>query len=248
MRPDRSLGLSPQSFDLSPELCGLDGALAVGHYSDVPTVFTHAAVGYAAARAAGGRRPFPARILIAATLLPVVPDLDVLLRPWFRYGHPLGHRGISHSLAFALFLGVLAALACRQDAARVPGGIGGLALLFTTIAASHGILDALTDGGMGIPFLMPFDNSRYFFPVRPIPVSPIRVSSLLSDWGLEVLRGELLLIWPFAAAAVVWARGRGRARAAVVLLLAAVGAAAWGQRLGAFAAYAGPGTSWWWGG
>ncbi len=202
----------------------------------MPTVFTHAAIGCAAARAAGGRRPFPARTLIAATLLPVIPDLDVFLARWFgfHYGHPLGHRGISHSLAFALFLGVLAAVACRRDAARMRGGSGGLALLFTAIVASHGVLDALTDGGMGIPFFMPFNTSRYFFPIRPIPVSPIGVSAFLSDWGLEVLRGELLLIWPFAAAAVAWSWRGGRLRVAASLLLVAVGVGAWAWQLNGF--------------
>ncbi len=168
----------------------------------MPTVFTHVVVGYAAARAATARRPVPARLLIVAALLPVVPDLDVLLGPWFPWGHPLGHRGFSHSLAFALLLGVVAAVACRKAAAAVPGGAGGLAVLFAAITASHGVLDALTNGGSGVGFFIPFVDGRYFFPVRPIPVSPIRLSSFLSDWGLFVLQEELLLIWPFAAAAV----------------------------------------------
>jgi len=198
----------------------------------MPTVFTHAVVGYAAARAAAGRRRFPARVLVVAAALPVIPDLDVLLRPWFAYGHPLGHRGFSHSLAFALLLGVLAAVALRKDAAAAPGGAGGLALLFTAILASHGILDALTDGGIGIAFFFPFDNTRYFFPVRPIPVSPILLSSFLSDWGLFVLRGESLLVWPFAAAAVAWSRRDGRLGAAATLVFLAAGVAAWVSCLG----------------
>ena len=202
----------------------------------MPTVFTHAVVGYAAGCAAAGRCRVHARILVAGALLPVIPDLDVFVARafGFSYGHPLGHRGFSHTLAFALILGVLAAVACRRDAVIVPGGVGGLGLLFTAIAASHGLLDALTDGGMGIPFFMPFDNARYFFPVRPIPVSPIRVSAFFSDWGLEVLQGEVLLIWPFAAAAVAWSRNGGRLRVAASVLLAAVGVATWAWRLGGF--------------
>jgi inner membrane protein len=199
----------------------------------MPTVFTHAVVGFTAARAAAARRHPSARLLIAATLLPVVPDLDVFLRPWFRYGHPLGHRGFSHSIAFALALGVLAALACRRDAGSVPGGLRGLGLLFAAIAASHGVLDALTSGGIGIPFFMPFSSARYFFPVRPIPASPINVSAFLSDWGVEVLREELLLVWPFAGAAIVWASDGRRLRPGA-LVLVAVGAAAWVWRLGGF--------------
>ena len=203
----------------------------------MPTVFTHAVVGYAAVHAAAGRRHPTARLLIVAALLPVVPDLDVFLRPWFRYGHALGHRGFSHSIAFALILGMLAAVACRRDAGSVPGGRGGLGLFCGAIAASHGVLDGLTSGGSGIPFFMPFSSARYFFPVRPIPASPIHVSAFLSDWGLEVLREELLLVWPFAGAAMAWSWDGGRLRPGA-FLLAAAGVAAWVWRLGGFRAAA----------
>jgi hypothetical protein len=39
---------------------------------------------------------------------------------------------------------------------------------FFVVTASHGALDAMTDGGLGIAFFAPFDNTRYFFPFRPI--------------------------------------------------------------------------------
>ena len=61
--------------------------------------------------------------------------------------------------------------------------------------ASHGFLDAMTDGGLGVAFFAPFDNQRYFFPWRPIRVSPIGVGRFFSDRGLAVLRSELLWIW-----------------------------------------------------
>ena len=38
---------------------------------------------------------------------------------------------------------------------------------------SHGVLDALTNGGLGVALLSPFDTGRIFFPIRPILVSPI---------------------------------------------------------------------------
>src|SRR5579872_845956 len=47
---------------------------------------------------------------------------------------------------------------------------------FFVVTASHGVLDAMTDGGLGIAFFAPFDNTRYFFPFRPIKVSPIGFS------------------------------------------------------------------------
>ncbi len=59
---------------------------------------------------------------------------------------------------------------------------------------SHGLLDALTDGGLGIAFFAPFNETRYFFPWRPIMVSPIGLSQFFSSWGLGVLLSELIWI------------------------------------------------------
>jgi len=60
---------------------------------------------------------------------------------------------------------------------------------------SHGLFDGLTDGGMGIAYLSPFSNTRYFFPWHPIPVSPIGVSDFISSYGMKVLGSELLWVW-----------------------------------------------------
>ncbi len=58
-------------------------------------------------------------------------------------------------------------------------------------AASHGMLDALTNGGLGVAFFSPFEPRRYFFPWRPIAVSPLSVSRFLAGRGLRILAGEL---------------------------------------------------------
>lgn len=63
------------------------------------------------------------------------------------------------------------------------------------VTASHGLLDALTDGGLGVAFFAPFDNHRYFLPWRPIRVSPIAMGRFFSGRGLAVLQSELLWIW-----------------------------------------------------
>lgn len=68
------------------------------------------------------------------------------------------------------------------------------AFLFASIA-SHGLLDAMTTGGLGVAFWSPFSNERYFLPCRVIRVSPIGVAPFLSQRGLEVLRSEILWIW-----------------------------------------------------
>jgi inner membrane protein len=77
--------------------------------------------------------------------------------------------------------------------------------------ASHGVLDAMTDGGSGVAFWAPFDDTRYFLPWRPIPVSPIG-RRFFTERGAAVLQAELLLVWlPGAvfAAVCAWARRRG---------------------------------------
>jgi inner membrane protein len=77
---------------------------------------------------------------------------------------------------------------------------------FFLATASHGLLDAMTDGGLGVACFSPFDNNRYFLPWRPIRVSPIGIGRFFSPRGLEVVRSELLWIWLPAALLVlsVW--------------------------------------------
>jgi inner membrane protein len=58
----------------------------------------------------------------------------------------------------------------------------------------------MTDGGLGIAFFAPFDNTRYFLPFRPIKVSPIGLS-FFSARGLDVIRSELL--WVCLPAAII---------------------------------------------
>jgi inner membrane protein len=73
-------------------------------------------------------------------------------------------------------------------------------------ALSHGLLDAATNGGLGVAFLSPFSNRRYFFSFRPVEVSPIGIRPFFSERGIEVLRSEAFWIWlPSAAlAGIVW--------------------------------------------
>ncbi|HUE82443.1 MAG TPA: metal-dependent hydrolase, partial [Pyrinomonadaceae bacterium] len=66
---------------------------------------------------------------------------------------------------------------------------------FTLVTASHGVLDALTDGGPGVAFFAPFDNTRYFFPWRPIEVSTLRVEAFLGARGRAVLVSEIKWLW-----------------------------------------------------
>ena len=61
--------------------------------------------------------------------------------------------------------------------------------------ASHGLLDAMTEGGLGVAFFSPFNNRRYFLPWRPVGVSPVAVLRFFAPRGFAILQSELLWIW-----------------------------------------------------
>jgi inner membrane protein len=147
----------------------------------------------------------PKRVLVMGALCSVVPDLDVIgFRFGVHYGDFWGHRGFTHSILFAALLAsIVVQLAFREG---VPG-LGRLALwtYFFVATASHGLLDAMTDGGLGVAFFSPFNNTRYFLPWRPIRVSPIGVERFFTHSGLAVIQSELLWIWLPAGLLVVLA-------------------------------------------
>jgi len=158
----------------------------------MPTLFSHPVVAAGLAPAFRRHGVTPGVVFLGA-LCTVIPDLDVLgFRLGVPYGAPLGHRGFSHSLFFAAMLAALLTATLRR--ARGGGtGFAVFAYLFLC-TASHGFLDAFTDGGRGVAFLAPFSNERFFFPWRPIVVSPLSVSQFLAGDGLQVLRSELVWV------------------------------------------------------
>jgi inner membrane protein len=155
------------------------------------SAFTHAFFA-AAMGGAYARGRVPARFWVLSVLCAVLPDADVLA---FAFGVPydsmFGHRGFTHSLVFAALLGVAVAAAFFRDAPNRAA----LALFFSLATASHAALDALTDGGLGVALFAPFSGRRYFFPFRPVEVSPIGVGAFFSEWGLAVIKSELLWVW-----------------------------------------------------
>ena len=131
---------------------------------------------------------------ILGIICAAIPDADVISFSFgIPYEHVLGHRGFTHSIAFALILGVLmTTLFYRNDLFSLKG-VGYISFFFLA-TLSHSILDAMTDGGRGVAFFEPFENSRYFFPWRPIKVSPIGAERFFSAWGLRVIMSELIWI------------------------------------------------------
>ncbi|HEU5251597.1 MAG TPA: metal-dependent hydrolase [Thermoanaerobaculia bacterium] len=170
------------------------------------SVLSHPAVPLALGLALGPDRVPPALVVLGC-VASILPDVDSLgFAAGVPYGHPLGHRSVTHSLSFAA---VVAALVIPY--ARRLGVSPSLALGFLLVSiASHGVLDAMTSGGLGVAFLSPFSNERYFLPWRVILVSPIGIGPFLSRQGLQVLKSEAVWIWGpsalFAALGVVMRR------------------------------------------
>jgi inner membrane protein len=157
----------------------------------------------------------PVSVTLACTLSAILPDADVIaFRLGVGYSDLVGHRGLTHSIAFAAVWALFVQLVVFRSG--VPGVGGGLlwALLFLS-TASHGLLDAATNGGLGIAFFSPFSNARYFWPWRPIEVSPIGLGSLLASGG-EFLLSEVVWIWAPCAAILIVAHARRRASAVVL--------------------------------
>src|SRR6478735_6553212 len=196
----------------------------------------HVIVGMAAARFSREGRPttwtpFGAGVLWSG--LSLLPDADVFgFRLGVHYEDTWGHRGATHSLAFALGVALVALAACARSArSRLPEkttvanracGAERLvvakaarlpalrtALITLVVVSSHSLLDTLTDGGLGCALLWPFSDERFFAPWTPLPVAPIG-RAFLSSAGLRVALVELIAFSPLLVYAVwpVLARSR----------------------------------------
>jgi inner membrane protein len=123
----------------------------------------------------------------------MLPDIDVT---WVGLGVPDvglgGHRGLTHTPAFALAMGLVAGLVARRlrlDAVRAATAI-------TLVLLSHGLLDGLAQEGRGVMAFWPLSNDRYHFLWRPIPDAP-RGLELFSRKGMSGFLTELAYFAPF---------------------------------------------------
>jgi inner membrane protein len=159
----------------------------------MPSSFTHAIAG-AALASPFGKTPIPRRFWAAAAVCAALPDIDLLWGSDFASRSWLGHRGVTHSLAFAVFVGTAAATLCFRDQRFTPVRVRyAVALIIAT--ASHGLLDSLAVYGAPVAFFFPFTTHRYLLPWRifggqyaPWPRSTFhRV--------LRVVKNEVLWVW-----------------------------------------------------
>ena len=178
----------------------------------MPTIFSHAFFGTSIGSAFAPKE-LRARFLILTALCTILPDFDVVsFKFGINYASVLGHRGVTHSIAFALLIGWLIGTFCFRSTELARWKV---VLYFSAATLSHPLLDMLTNGGLGVALFAPFSNERFFFPWRPVQVSPIG-AGFFSERGVEVALTELLWIWlpGVVIAAVLWAFLRRRNRMA----------------------------------
>lgn len=150
----------------------------------MPTIMTHAVMPLMAA-AALGRDRISLPVATTGMVFAMLPDADVIgFKFGIEYADAWGHRGATHSLVFAAMLATFATAIFRPARWML------VWLFLFASAASHGLLDTLTNGGLGAALLWPVTEARYFAPVQPIRVSPIG-AGFFSDRGVATMISEL---------------------------------------------------------
>lgn len=160
------------------------------------TDWTHAFAGVAIGRLATGRQ-MPWYYWTLAALLPVVPDFDAFSVHAYD-NSPWAHRGLTHSLVFALALGFAASAITFR---KLKASFWDLCGLFFVVAASHAILDAMNKNTAGVALFWPFTSARYG-PWGPIPVPDIAVE-IPDPRTSRAVRAELIWVWSPLSAAMV---------------------------------------------
>ncbi len=161
----------------------------------MPSAFSHAIVAIAAGKLIHPNRPF-LKLGLLAIFCAVIPDADVLAFKFnIPYSSMFGHRGFTHSLFFSFLLGTIVTLIFYRRFPLFSKQWWSYCLFFSTVTFSHALLDAMTNGGHGCAFFAPFSDERYFFPFRPINVSPLGIRNFFTQWGWRAFKSELIWIW-----------------------------------------------------
>lgn len=161
----------------------------------MPTVFSHSLVAIVSGKIFSKRTGI--KFWVLSIICAILFDIDGFMYyfgvPYAR--HMLGHRGVFHSLLFASVTAFSMVIIGFREIKHLSKEWWSFIAYFFLIGLSHGILDAMTSGGLGVGFFIPFDSTRYFLPWRPIKVSPFRIISFFETDGVRILVGELVWIW-----------------------------------------------------
>lgn len=132
------------------------------------TPIGHGLAGYLVYRSLlGSNKKDSSMLLLLCACLAISPDLDFL--PGIFYGQPaLYHQGVSHSLGFAVTVGLISTVAYKKYA-KDAGSLLGKWSLFSLAYASHLLLDLFgpdKSPPYGIPLFWPLTDDSYLSPVQ----------------------------------------------------------------------------------
>lgn len=149
---------------------------------------------------------------VISTIIAVLPDIDVTFRQ--EYMSLFGHRGFTHSIFFAVVVGMISAFISvpfvvdRIDADTMfSWRLWSLIAFYSGCTLSHSVQDSLVcrlvwDSvaqkyekkcfDIGPAYLSPFSNTRNTMChcYHPILVSPLGVRAFFTEYGLKVLLSE----------------------------------------------------------
>lgn len=121
-----------------------------------------------------------------------LPDLDFVL-PDARTPDVsiLDHRGVTHSVTFAIGIGLIFALTAHlRGRSALRWGLAG-----ALVVASHGLLDLFGESTLGVQSLWPVSHDRFLVPWRILPNPPVG-PELLTASGLTILALEAAIFLP----------------------------------------------------
>ncbi|HMS39686.1 MAG TPA: metal-dependent hydrolase [Pyrinomonadaceae bacterium] len=159
----------------------------------MPTIFSHAIFAVVAGKAFT-EKSVSYWFWFLTAVCAITPDADAVGFSFgVRYDSLFGHRGLTHSIFFSILFGSFIALIVHKFL-LTELTYTKLTIYFSLVTLSHSLLDMLTDGGLGVVLFAPFSNERFFFPWRPIEVSPIGLD-FFGSRGAEVIASEIIWIW-----------------------------------------------------
>lgn len=138
-----------------------------------------------------GAKPLPTIAKFA--FLGLSPDLDFIALELGSDGTFLEHRVMTHSLPFALVVGMLLGRLAPGPHRSLAGALCIAAL------ASHGLLDAMTANGPGPQLLWPLSTAATQFAWHPIPGTQF-YQEYFTSAAIPVFAGEALMCLPFLLA------------------------------------------------
>lgn len=121
--------------------------------------FGHASVGYLTTLVLLRREDRNRTVMMAGTILGMLPDIDVLLFFWSNHAFIAYHRAFSHSIAFCLITSLLLYKMNFSSCSRR------VFQAFFATGISHLLIDAFMDSyyPYGIALFLPFSDSLFSF-------------------------------------------------------------------------------------